>query len=396
MNVLSYSKAFLKRPFLQIVKKIFLLCYLLILSTPIIEISNANQAIYVQQPIRSLVGNDHTFSGSLIKLRNGKLIHFFRLDTGILGNHVGNHASIAKRISMNNGKTWSKPQVIYKDEYDDRISSAYLLDNGNIIVFFFRYNTIGTWSGYTVDNNYIMSKNGGKTWSKRIFIDDAKNSGSFMSVFKIKGKKGYFVPTYGKYYVDIRYSPDGYNWNRVYCKWDFRKDSLYDISEPTFTSIGKGRIIGLFRVENCAIHQVISSDNGKTWSALQETSIANGFFCPYPNMVYDTKLKKLITIITDRRGGNYSELNKKSGLWVYINNADKIFSNPKGYSSSRFYTRPNPNRYRMLGYTSSVKINKSTFLVLFSDSYKKENRLENADYYQCYISLYNNGIVKNY
>ncbi len=374
------------------IKKSYLICGMLVIITPIPDMNvTSNASSFLQKPTPSLVGNDHTFSGSLLRLNDGKLIHIFRLDTGINSNHVGNQAAIAKRISNNNGKTWSKPQIIYNDEYDDRVSSANLLDNGSIIVFFFRYRTFEQWSGYTVDNNYIISKNNGKTWSKRFVIDSATTSTCFMSIFKIKGIKGYFVPTYGNNYIDIRYSRNGTKWNTVYCKWDYREDCSLDVSEPCFVSCGKGKIIGLFRVENKPIHQVVSLDYGKTWTKPKPTSLANGFFCPYPYMFYDNKLKKLFTIVTDRRGGSYSEKNKESGLWVYVDNADKVMNNPKSYSLSRFVNRPDPNIFRFLGYPASVKVSKSTYLIVFSDSYKRnENQLENADYYQCYFTLFPN------
>jgi len=65
-------------------------------------------------------------------------LHLFRLDPGYFGNHVGNNGGIGKRISKDNGKTWSAPEVIYNDQYDNRFSTAYRLDNGDIIAFFIR------------------------------------------------------------------------------------------------------------------------------------------------------------------------------------------------------------------------------------------------------------------
>ncbi|MFQ3675999.1 MAG: sialidase family protein, partial [Endomicrobiia bacterium] len=206
----------------------------------------------------SLVSNDHVFKGFIQKLKNGSLIHVFRLDSGITGNHVGNNGAVAQRFSYDDGKTWSKPQIIYSDKYDDRASAGGVLDDGTIVVFFFRYYTYDVWNGVLVDNRFILSKDNGKTWTEPQLINSDNGCMVSMNIFKIDGIEGYFAPGYGSYCADLRYSKDGSNWDSVYYYWKFNKDTGFNPAEPTFTCVGNGRVIGIFRVENKALHQVIS------------------------------------------------------------------------------------------------------------------------------------------
>ena len=335
----------------------------------------------------SFVGLDHAFSGILKKLSNGRIIHLFRLDPGMNGSHVGNNGCLAKRFSDDNGLTWTVPEIIYKDEYDDRICSGGVLDNGEIIVFFGRYSSTQIWSGHYIDINYVSSKDYGITWSRSSYICNADLLGGIFDIFKLPGQKGYFAASYGAYYVDIRYSETGHNWDSIYCKWDFRNSRELNITEPFFIPIGKNKIIGLFRVEQQAIHQTISSDNGKTWSKLEPTNLANGYFCVFPHCMFDSVTNRLFTIVCDRRSSTYDMDNLNSGIWTYCENADSIFKNPQGYKNYIFKKRPNPNIYRLLGYPYSVKTNDSTYLAIMCDNTIRPNALENADIYQFYIHV---------
>lgn len=330
----------------------------------------------------SLVGPDHTFEGSLIRLPNNDILHLFRLDPGYLGNHVGNNGGIGKRVSKDNGVTWSAPQVIYNDQFDNRFSTAYRLDNGHIVAFFRRYACYDTWNGVNIDSDMIISTDNGETWSDRIYIQNIGPSGCFMNVFKMEGKPGYFASTYANAYIDLRYSEDGYNWDSVYYKWDYRDSAHLQINEPYFASFGNGKVVGLFRAENRPIHQVVSYDYGKTWSDLTPTNIAHGFFCPAPTIMYSEGFDKALIVVTDRRGASYDINNVNSGVWVYFADIDQVMTKPMGYENYRFIQRGAPNIFRMLGYTSTIETSDSTFLVLYSDAYKKYNDLEDAEYYQ--------------
>ncbi|OQB00167.1 MAG: BNR/Asp-box repeat protein [Bacteroidetes bacterium ADurb.Bin217] len=335
----------------------------------------------------SLVGPDHTFEGSLIRISDTEILHLFRLDPGFEGNHVGNNGCIAKRMSYNNGVTWSEPQIVYNDEYDNRFSTAFKLDNGDIVAFFRRYYCYDTWSGVNVDSDMLISKDNGNTWSERIYLEDIGPSGCFMNVFKIHGIPGYFASTYANAYIDLRYSEDGYAWDSVCYVWDYRDSAHLQINEPYFASLGDGKVIGLFRAENRPIHQVVSFDSGKTWSQPTPTNIANGAFCPSPTITYSSIYDRALIVVTDRRGGNYDYINFYSGTWFYFAEPSQIMEMPLAYTLSGFLQRGQPNDFRMLGYPSVLETSDTSFVVLYSDAYKKHNSLEDADYYQTHVYI---------
>lgn len=343
----------------------------------------------LSQNFPSLLGPDHTLGsgGSLLQLPDGKILQFFRLDPGYNGNHVGNSGAIAKRYSIDAGKTWSQPTIIFDDEFDDRFSTSYRLDNGDIVVTFFRYFCYDTWNGVYVDTYMIISQDDGATWSDKLIIQNISPTSCFQNVFKIAGKDGYFASTYSTSYVDLRYSPDGYNWDSVYYKWDYRLNPSMIINEPFFASLGGGKLIGLFRVENQPIHQVVSYDYGVTWSPIEKTNLGDGFFCPAPTIYYDSLFNKIVTVFTDRRGTAYDFNNLNSGVWVYFSDPDSVLQNPLAYNNYNFLVRAYPDIFRMLGYASTTKISDNTYLIVYSDSYKKTNGLEDAEYFQFYVTI---------
>jgi hypothetical protein len=352
-----------------------------------VGIAQIDSTISIINEEGSLISNDHTFSGLLVKTKSGEIIHIFRTDSGNTGNHVGNTGAITKRISSDNGKTWSTPQYIYNDEYDDRVSSGGMLDNGDIIVFFGRYNTVSAWTGSFVDYGYIKSTDGGLTWSNRVCTTCNGQECTYpLTIFKIPTKQGYFCATYQTYYIDIRYSSDGNNWDSVYYKWDYRATQELQITEASISYVGDGKLIGLFRVENTSVYQTVSKDYGKTWTKPEATSLANGYFCSFPLNFYDDSVKKVFSIVCDRHLDT-NRTYKNSGLWIYCDNPDSVIDNPLNYKLDQFVLRGNPNPTRLLGYPMTTKLNDSTYLVLYSDSYRRKNNLENADFYQFEIHL---------
>src|SRR5699024_11377909 len=82
----------------------------------------------------SHITDNHTEECFLETNKNGSIIHVFRLDPS--GDHIGNNGYIAKRISEDNGKTWSQPQKVYdSNEYDDRNVHGGITKSGRIVCF---------------------------------------------------------------------------------------------------------------------------------------------------------------------------------------------------------------------------------------------------------------------
>ncbi len=336
----------------------------------------------------SFIGDHYAFLGFMNKnVKTNEIQHFFRLDDGMKSSHAGPKGAIVVRKSFDDGENWTSPELVYKDEYDDRISSGGVLDNGDIILFMGRYNVLVPIASF-VDFGYICSKDNGKTWSSYVCISCNKDNFSLpYNIFKIPTKSGYFCASYFSYYADIRYSPDGYNWDSVYYKWDYRVSKEINISEPSISYVGNGKLIALFRVEAGAIHQSVSYDYGKTWSYPVPTNIANSYFCSQPLNFYDEALQRVFTIACDRRGMVDNHLNLGSGVWVYCSEPKGISDSAETYKNSKFLLRGKPNIARLLGYPVYTKLNDSTYLILYSEANFRSDWSENAELYQFKIHL---------
>ena len=351
---------------------------------------------YFISPVEpSLVDENHVSEGLIVSGENGELFHFFRYDKGITGNHTGNNGSIAMRTSENDGKTWNSIKIIYNDEYDDRNLRGGIYKNGEIILFFRRYDAS---SNSSIDLNYITSYDNGESWTSRKTLNfDLDNVPEvWIDNFIEIGESKYLLPVHGVGYCELWYLGLEKGIVKLYDKiweWNYigKEDMLID--EPMFTYIGNNRIIGLFRNESknkkSNYLQVISDDNGNSWTEPSLTNICTPFFSPSPMIVYDRSVDKLIVVGTDRRlekNGNYKPEN--SEIFVYINDASDVWEQPQNFSLISKFVRPTPNSFRLYGYPSYGKISPGKYVIVFTESYL-DNGLEEADFYQFNISITN-------
>ena len=331
----------------------------------------------------SLVSSDHTSEGFMVTLTSGRIIHFFRFDAGIDGNHTGNTGKVVKRYTDDGGFTWSPNSVVFEDYLDDRNVNGGLVGNDRIILIFRRFQAN---SSTHIDLNLIFSDDGGETWSPREIINSIGVCSDTHTLINVPGK-GYLNVFSNNFYIEIRFSSDGVTWNDISYTWDYRATEQYRINESSFAYTKEGKIIGLMRNETYAIggnyFQVVSGDTGSTWSNPISTNIADGYFCPSPCIFYDEKHDDLWAIATDRRGGNSSNINNlHSELWIYSNKVEDIFSTPQNWSLKEKMNRPNPNLLRLYGYATYAKKLDGNYLIVFTESNKKSNNNENADFYQ--------------
>jgi len=356
-------------------KKIFfLIAFSLIL---VIPTSVSGQV----QIFPSLISDDHTAEGFMITLPDGSIRHFFRLDPGDNGHHIGNNSRIVQRSSDDQGLNWTASHTIFEDEWDNRNVHGGLTDDGRIVLFFRRYNALNR---KTVSTNFMYSDDYGDTWSdvNTIVIGPADNPGTHKMI-KIPGK-GYMQSFYTPWHCELRYSDDGSNWDRVGFKWDFSDRREIKITEACFIYIGEGKMIGLMRDEWFSnFYQVVSSDSGATWTDPVRTNIAMPFFTPSPQFFYDSFTNRIFIIANDRRGlngGNY--VMNDAEFYIFMNDPNEAFSNPKSYILASRFNRPYPNAHHFYGYPTYTRLDEGRYLVVFTEAYKKENNKEQADFYQ--------------
>ena len=158
--------------------------------------------------------------------------------------------------------------------------------------------------------------------------------------------------------------------------FDFR--GLKNIDEPRFAHLGDGKIMGLFRDDlGSNYFQTTSSDYGKSWTIPVKTNLNNNIFSPNPEIFYDESTDILYVIGTDRGSPNIS-----NALWVYANRPNEVFGNPNGYKLIKKLERPHPTNFRLYGYPATTRLSNGDYLIIFTESYKKENGKEQADFYQ--------------
>lgn len=338
----------------------------------------------------SLCSPDHTAAGILVTLQNGDIVHIFRLDPGVGGHHVGNDSYIAKRISTDNGVSWSVPELVYNDPYfDDRNVAGGLIGEDSIVVFFRKYNAN---YGYTVSLNYIVSIDGGNTWSPVYFFN--ASPGACFSPHKIVRvpTRGFMAVVYSLSFVEVRFSTNGIDWPQNGYRWDFSY-SNYGVNESYFEYLGNGKLIGLMRDAipgyGATLYQVTSEDFGLTWTEPVHTNIAAPFFCAAPMLFYDEQHEDLWVVATDRRnylGDPYYAFG--SSAWIYKNKIEDVFYNPNGFQLFSSFERPVPNYHMFYGYPIVTKKADNNYLVVFIESYDKPGGLEDADFYQFEINYH--------
>lgn len=341
----------------------------------------------------SNVNSNHVSEGILVTLGNGEIVNFYRFEEGVEGGHIGNNGKIVQRRSLDNGKTWGSEIDVYSDEFDDRNIRGGLIKEDVIILFFRRYDAEIKSS---VDLNYIISKDGGTSWSQatRINIDTNIAYEVWIDNITDLGNGKFLLPIHGVSYCEIRfleYQNDNIIISDPNFKWNYLNQNDFQIDEPVFTFLGDGRIIGLFRDESKAevsnYFEVYSEDYGLTWTEPKRTNICHPYFSPSPMIFYDNKTDKIIAIGTDRRPPvNGENLSKNSEIWVYEKSLSKEFKNSKGYNLVKKFPRPMPSDFQLYGYPTITKNIQGEYLIIFTES-SFDGLNEDADLYQFRLIL---------
>lgn len=338
----------------------------------------------------SYIHSYHTSEGFMVTKADGSVVHFFRLDAGEKSNHARNRGQIVKRVSANNGKDWGIIQTVYNNPaYDDRNLYGALIGQDSIVMFFRTYDAEKRKS---IGLNYMHSFDGGYTWSDPQIFSTRKdlNFGTHNPIF-VPGK-GFMMSCYSPYYLQLVYSKDGISWtdSEDYV-WDYRSDSTYAISEACFAYAGEGRIIGLIRNLStrmgATMYQVWSDDYGASFSEPKLTNITAPFYAPAPLIFYDEAHDDLWVIATDRRNLNSRALEPRySQLWIYRDKPKNLTKKPDRFHLLSKYDRLLNTDYRLYGYPSKTQLSNGDYLVMFTDSYRKRNKLEGANFYQFTIA----------
>lgn len=372
-------------------KKIVTLLSVLCVTLVNAQYLNPNGFPLITNPVISYKTVDHNSEGFLVTL-DSTVFHFFRQDSSIYGNHIGNTGRIVMRTSNDNGDTWTNPITIFNSPYDDRNIHGGITEDGRIIVTFRKFDAPTTTH---IEYCFMYSDDKGQTWDGPFTVATEGVSSGTNQIFG-NNNIGYYNCILSSKYCELRHSWDGSNWDSIVYIWDYRLTNQYKISEASFAYLGYGVIIGLFRNESNIFgenyYQVESYDYGKTWTEPTLTNIANGLFCPSPWIFYEPVYNDIWVIAIDRRGNfpNYSH--EHDSIWLYKVSPDEILGNPRDYYPFLVFPRPNPSFYRTYGYPASTKTPDGNYLVIFTESEFRNPKSEWAYLYQFKI-LYHNSPV---
>jgi len=215
----------------------------------------------------------------LIKMRDGSLGAVVRGGAP----HIGIKGRLDWIHSENSGKTWSDPSVIVDSQYDDRNPACGQMPDGTIVVAYAEASTYNAQGNFDTSVGayimyYVISNDNGKTWSKKqlLYPGPIRNGSPFGRIISLPDNTA-LMPVYGGYNTQydgtvkipegtkvisglLRSKDNGKTWG------DFSIISATDHNETSLVYIPDGKLIAMMRTESKgAIEQSESIDYGYTW-----------------------------------------------------------------------------------------------------------------------------------
>lgn len=223
------------------------------------------------------IGGDHgdvlfTYNAfpDILITKSGKLIcvyyqgwhHESVADPSVEGKEKGGRIMISESFDL--GRNWSAPSILIDTNLDDRDPSIVQMDDGRIICNFFQYHRKSSKryiSVYTTE-----SADQGSSWSKPKQVLEHH---AISSPFRKLSNGIVAMTTYklnGSCYVTFSYD-HGKTWQKPTPLYS--ENRKHDFSEPDLIEIGDTLLVVL-RSDSKNMHQVKSTDFGKTWTSLRD------------------------------------------------------------------------------------------------------------------------------
>jgi len=216
----------------------------------------------------------------MLKLKDGSLFAVIRGGAP----HIGIKGRLDWVGSKDGGKTWSAPQVIVDSQWDDRNPAVGQMADGSIVVAYSEASTYSPEGKFdksfgNYDMYYVISQDGGKTWSakQKLFYGPLKGGSPFgkiivladgtalMAVYgwRDENYKGVDqLPTGAPYYSGVIRSHDN---GRTWGEWSLIAPGY---NETALVSAADSSLLALLRSgdQSRNIWQAESRDTGRTWS----------------------------------------------------------------------------------------------------------------------------------
>ena len=207
-------------------------------------------------------------ASTLIETENGILASWF-------GGSYERHPDVSIYTSLLKNGTWSTPEMVADgvENKDFRNPTwnpvLYQNPNGRIVLFYKEGPNPREWWGL-----YKTSDDGGKTWSKAIqippgMLGPVKNKSVTLSDGTLLHPSSFETNGIWSMHVETTDS-DIQNWKKI----DINNGDLHAI-QPTVLFYPNGKLQMLARTQEDVIGTTWSTDNGKTWSTMEATSLVN-------------------------------------------------------------------------------------------------------------------------
>lgn len=219
------------------------------------------------------------------KTRNGVLLCVCL--TG--GNWDPENANVVKiQKSYDNGKTWSKPEILFSHHCRGVWAPEMFVDDEKIMLVVQTYNAESYYR--ELQTFYSLSLDDGETWSEPVSFPNGINGISIRQGLKLSNNDYLFPIYYGEVVNNFDWK-DVKNWHdnlKFCCGVLISKDKLNSFKrygyirsdkclwEPNCIEIEKGHIIMFMRNNNAPYLGVSHSyDYGRTWTKYEQTDIPN-------------------------------------------------------------------------------------------------------------------------
>lgn len=305
----------------------------------------------------SATGTYQAFPDSC-RLDNGDIIAVFYAGYGhvsLPNDEYPNGGRICMVRSQDDGRTWSEPEVVYDDEFDNRDSHISQLSDGTVMISFFslRANPDDE-TGYAFMGSpqIIRSFDNGKTWeSESQFIEMDGEDWACSAPVRELADGTCLLPVYhqGKERAwggVVRSHDKGRTWSKVI---PIGKESgLFLPAETDIIQLQDGTLYAALRAvheEGIHMHYSRSEDLGLSWSPVQDI----GFFGHAPHF---TRLRSGGIVLTYR--------GFLSPEWSTVHTALRI-SYDEAQTWSDHYTVDSCRG----AYTSTVELSDNAILVVY-------------------------------
>jgi sialidase-1 len=231
--------------------------------------------------------------GTFLKLKNGNLeLYYSEMET----TSDLAEAKVSKKVSIDNGKTWSKKQIVFEEKgFALFLPGAVRLPNGNVGITYVR-RVPGKWFSKRV---FRYSTDEGKTWSDEIVISDntydystgshdriyrLSNGNIVVLVHSVKGE-GEVRPR--ELVTDVYLSNDnGRKWqkmtqNSLSVPHNPYKKGEFGFWEAAIAELENGKIIMFGRTATTWLYGCESIDYGKFWTQPKKINIPQPLSPPY-------------------------------------------------------------------------------------------------------------------